>query len=452
MKNRIVALFVALAMLASVSFTFAQEKTIAQLAAETPELSTLLALVEAAGLADVLNSTDVQFTVFAPTNDAFAALPDFVVKYVTSDVELLTAVLTYHALPAAVTSDAVSPMMAATVNGAELTIDVVDGKVMVDQATVVTADIVASNGVIHIIDSVLVPPIELPEVIPADVTGDIIIAGSSTVYPVTQAVAEEFALEGFTGEITVDNIGTGAGFERFCAAESPSDISNASRAIRQSEVEACANNNQRVPVGFRVGDDGLAIVVNPNNDFANSLTLEQVKLAFSTAVTWADVDPSFPAEPIVRFSPGTDSGTFDYFVEAVLGRDQSLILGASNLNLSEDDNVLQDGVANNLYAIGYYGYAYVAENPGLVKVVAVNDVLPTPETVNGGTYPLARPLYIYTAASVMAAKPQVGDFIDYYLTLVPEITPKVGYFLPNPFEFNISKLVLLALKADTSGE
>jgi phosphate transport system substrate-binding protein len=462
MKNRIVALLLTIALLISVGVSFAQDKTIAQLAAETPELSTLVSLVEAAGLTDVLNSNDVQLTVFAPTNDAFAALPDFVVDYVTSDVELLTRVLTYHVIAGAVTSDMVSPMsvdsmemtaVGADATGSQLTINVdAEGNVWVDNAKVVITDIIASNGVVHVIDTVLVPPVELPEIIAADVFGDINLAGSSTVFPISQAVAADFADEGYTGEITADSIGTGAGFERFCAAEGASDISNASRPIKSSEVEACAANNQRVPVGFRVGDDGLAVVINNDNDFAQNLTQDQIRLAFSTAVTWADVDPSFPAEPIVRFSPGTDSGTFDYFVEHFFAKDTAPILAASSLNLSEDDNVLQDGVSGNRYAIGYFGYAYVAENPGVVQVVGVDGVLPTAETVNGGTYPLARPLFIYTAASVITEKPQVADFVAYYLNRVPEITPEVGYFLPNPYDFNASKLVLLALKHQALGE
>ncbi|MCU0475681.1 MAG: fasciclin domain-containing protein [Anaerolineae bacterium] len=444
MKNRFVALLMVLALLVSAGATFAQEeKTIAQLAAETPELSTLLSLVEAAGLAEVLNSTDAEFTIFAPTNDAFAALPSFVVEYVTSDVELLTAVLTYHALPAAVTSDAVSPMMAATVNGGELTIDVVDGMVKVDQATVVTADIIASNGVIHIIDSVLVPTITLPEVIPADVTGDISIAGSSTVFPLTQFILDQFVAEGYAGTITNDSVGTGAGFERFCTTENATDISNASRAIREEEAANCEAAG-RPNIGLRVGDDGIAVVANPANEFLTDLTAEQLALAFSTAVTWADVDPSFPAEPIIRYSPGTDSGTFDFFVEEALDDNADALLNATELNLSEDDNVLLEGVANNVNAIGYFGFAYYTENAADLKIISIDGVLATPETVASGDYALARPLFIYTAIEVFAAKPQVASFVSYYLTNDEAAIEATGYFPANKFDQNIARLLVAA--------
>lgn len=460
LKNRAIAVVLVIAVMLS-GVVFAQDKTIAQLASETPELSTLVSLVEAAGLVDVLNNPDVSFTVFAPTNEAFAALPEFVVNYVVSDSALLTRVLTYHLVDGAVTSDAVTDMMAPSMEmsalgeaatGSQLTLAVADdGTITVDNATVVIKDIIASNGVVHVIDTVLIPPVTLPEVIPADVTGDIILAGSSTVFPISQAVAAAFADEGFSGEITADSIGTGAGFERFCAAEGASDISNASRAIRDSEIEACAANNQRVPVGFRVGDDGLAVVVNPANDWATELTLAEIALAFSTAVTWSDVRAGFPECNIVRFSPGTDSGTFDYFVEEIFDEDEAPILAASNINLSEDDNILLDGVAQNECAIGYFGYAYYSENTDRVNTVAVEGVQATSETVNGGTYPLSRPLFIYSAASVLAEKPQVGQFLAYYLTRVPDITPAVGYFLPNPYDFNASKLVLLALMHEAMG-
>ena len=423
--SRIRVLSVALIVLALslAGATFAQDKTVAELVAETPELSTFNTLATEAGLS-------LTGTIYAPTDEAFAAWPQFVTDYVLANPELLASVLNYH-----IAADD----SALTIETGE------DGTVTVDNAIVTTADLAASDGTLNIIDTVLLPELTLPEVIPADVTGDIALAGSSTVFPISQTVAADFAAEGFAGEITADSIGTGAGFERFCAAEGASDISNASRAIKDSEIEACAANNQRVPVGFRVGDDGLAVVVNPANDWATDLTTEQLALAFSTASTWADIDPSFPTCDIQRWSPGTDSGTFDFFVESILEDDSAPLLAATNLNLSEDDNVLLDGVANNECAIGYFGFAYYTENVGRVKLLAVDGVAPSAETVNGGLYSLARPLFIYTAQSVITEKPQIGQFITYYLNRVPEITPSVGYFLPNTFEFNQSKLVLLAL-------
>ncbi|MFM7584517.1 MAG: PstS family phosphate ABC transporter substrate-binding protein [Caldilinea sp.] len=274
----------------------------------------------------------------------------------------------------------------------------------------------------------------LPEVNPLAVSGDIIVAGSSTVYPLTERMAERFIEEGYAGNITIDSIGTGAGFERFCVA-GETDISNASRAIKDSEIESCAAIG-RTPIEFRVGTDALAVVVNPENDWigAEGVTLEELAALFSADVTnWSDVNPAWPAEPVKRFSPGTDSGTFDYFVEAVMdgayedGGEEKL-LSAGNLQLSEDDNVLVQGVEGDRYAIGYFGFAYYEENAGLLRDLSIGGVEPSAETVNAGTYALARPLFIYSDAGVMASKPQVAEYINFYLTHVNEEVREVGYF------------------------
>jgi phosphate binding protein len=278
------------------------------------------------------------------------------------------------------------------------------------------------------------------EIDPMAVTGDIVTAGSSTVYPLTEAVVEQFIDEGYAGQITIDSIGTGAGFERFCVS-GESDVANASRPIRDSEVESCAAIG-RTPIGFLVATDALAIVVNPENDWVGEegLTVEQIAKLFSQDVTnWSDVDPSWPAEPVKRFSPGTDSGTFDYFIEAVMdevfvtsdadeGKGEEALLSAANLNLSEDDNVLVQGVEGDKYAIGYFGFAYFTENEGRIRDLAVNGVVPSAETVEANEYPLSRPLFIYSDASIITGKPQVGQFIAYYLTVASDAAEAVGYF------------------------
>jgi phosphate transport system substrate-binding protein len=274
----------------------------------------------------------------------------------------------------------------------------------------------------------------LPGVNPLEVSGDIIVAGSSTVYLLTERMAERFRDEGYAGNITIDSIGTGAGFERFCVA-GESDISNASRAIKESEIESCRGIG-REPVEFRVGTDALAVVVNPGNDWIGEegLTLAEVAQLFSAEVTnWSDVNPAWPAEPVKRFSPGTDSGTFDYFIEAVMdpafpGKGEEALLSATNLQLSEDDNVLVQGVSGDPYAIGYFGFAYFEENAASLRDLAIEGVSSTVETVNAGEYPLARPLFIYSDASVMAAKPQVAAYINFYLTYVNDEVIDVGYF------------------------
>jgi len=283
-------------------------------------------------------------------------------------------------------------------------------------------------------------PIELPAVDPLDVTGDLILAGSSTVYPLAEAVAELFTEEGFSGEITIDSIGTGGGFERFCTT-GETDISNASRPINDGEAEACAAIG-RTPLEFRVGTDALAVVVSAENDWLESLTLAQLSDIFTGAVTtWDQVDPSYPAQPIQLFSPGSDSGTFDYFIEEVienedggnLGDDaEAAILNAPGIQFSEDDNVLVQGVEGSPYAIGYFGYAYYEENADLLNTVAIDagdgPIVPTAETAEDNSYPLSRPLFIYSATEVIAENPQVGEFINFFLTRVNDVIIDVGYF------------------------
>jgi phosphate transport system substrate-binding protein len=283
-------------------------------------------------------------------------------------------------------------------------------------------------------EEAMVEPIELPAVDPLSVTGDVITAGSSTVFPLAERIAEDFQNEGFAGEVTIDSIGSGAGFERFCEA-GETDVSNASRAIKDDEIAACAAlTPPRTPIEFRVGTDALTVVVSTENDFVTDLSIEQLAAIFSgEAATWADVDPSYPAEPIQLFSPGTDSGTFDFFVEVVFAdleadaREQA-ILNAPGIQLSEDDNVLVQGVLGSPYAIGYFGFAYYNENQDTLKAVAVDGVEPNEQTAEDNSYPLSRPLFIYSDATVLQEKPQVAAYINYFLSNVNDVIVEVGYF------------------------
>ncbi len=272
---------------------------------------------------------------------------------------------------------------------------------------------------------------------PAAVTGDIYTAGSSTVGPLTEAVIEQFVADGFTGQVKNDIIGSGAGFERFCKT-GETDIANASRPIKDSEVENCGKlSPARTPIGFLVGLDAIAVVVNKQNDFLTNVTLDQLGKIFTSAEKWSDVDPSWPAEPILRYTPGTDSGTFDFFVETVLQKPnqianlddaKKLALDAKNLNLSEDDNVLVQGVEGNKYAIGYFGFAYYKEQADRMKVISVDGITPSEQTAEDASYVLSRPLFIYSDAGIIKAKPQVGAFIRYYIENVNSLIEKVGYF------------------------
>ena len=274
---------------------------------------------------------------------------------------------------------------------------------------------------------------------PDAVSGDIVSAGSSTVFPLSERMKQRFEEEGFTGNLTVDSIGSGAGIERFCVA-GETDIANASRAMKDTEVESCKGIG-RTTVEFQVGIDALAVVVSAENDFVTDVTKAELAQIFSTATNWSDVRPDWPAEPILRFSPGTDSGTFDYFVEAVMAPanlnadgkadialGETAILESAGTQFSEDDNVLVQGVEGSPYAIGYFGYAYFQENAASLTALSVDGIAPNAETAESGEYPISRPLFIYSSTEIMQEKPQVSAFIYFYITNVADEILDVGYF------------------------
>lgn len=277
-----------------------------------------------------------------------------------------------------------------------------------------------------------------------DASVDIGIAGSSTVFPLSTEVLSQWIDEGGP-EYTIDSIGSGGGLERFCV-EGASDIANASRQIKDDEIAACTDTWGTAPIEVRVGSDALSLVISNGNYFANELTLEEIATAFSLTsadATWADVNPDFPAHPIQTFSPGADSGTFDYFNEVVFEEaDPPPILSSIAEIVGEDDNLTVVGVSEDgctegdltsTCAIGYFGYAYFQENADRLQVVTVDGVEPSAETVDANTYPIARPLYMYTADAVIQEKPQVAEFMAYYLENVNDLIDAVGYF-PAPQE------------------
>ena len=263
----------------------------------------------------------------------------------------------------------------------------------------------------------------------ADVSGSIEIDGSSTVYPLSQAVAEEFGLAtGGNVRVTVGFSGTGGGFRRFCAGETT--ISNASRAIKDDERALCEQAGVD-PLELQVGIDGLAVVVNPQNTMVQCLTVEELRRIWepgSTVRQWSEVREGLPAQPLRLYGPGTNSGTFDYFTEAIMGEEDA---SRPDYSASEDDNVLVQGVAGDVNALGYFGYAYYIENQDRLRAIGVDNgsgcIEPVPETVASGEYaPLSRPLFIYVNRSHLE-QPHVIEFVRFYLENAAELVAEVGY-------------------------
>jgi phosphate transport system substrate-binding protein len=259
-------------------------------------------------------------------------------------------------------------------------------------------------------------------------SGEIVSDGSSTVGPMTQAVAEEFAALAPDVQISVDISGTGGGFERFCSGET--DMQNASRGIEADEVAKCAENGVDW-YEFEVAYDGLTVVTNKENTWATCLTTDALKQLWqkeSPATTWAELNPEWPAETINLYGPGTDSGTFDFFVETILGEDDI----REDFLPSEDDNVLVEGVSGDVNGLGYFGAAYYQENQEILNAVAIdagdgNCVVPTPESVQDGSYtPLSRPLYVYVNAESLS-RPELQEFVRFYLDQAGVLATDVGY-------------------------
>jgi phosphate transport system substrate-binding protein len=255
------------------------------------------------------------------------------------------------------------------------------------------------------------------------------IDGSSTVYPVTEAIAEEYSAHtGGAVRVMVGFSGTGGGFKRFCTGET--QISNASRHIKDSEAELCEQNGIEY-LELPVAIDGLAVVAHPQNAAAECLTVEELRRIWepgSRIDNWSQVRAGFPDAPLKLYGPGTNSGTFDYFTEAIMGQERAI---RPDFTASEDDNVLVQGVEGDHAALGYFGYAYYAENAGRLRVVAVDNgdgcVLPTAETVRGGQYtPLSRPLFIYVSRAALE-RPEVAEFVRFYMEQAPLLVPEVGY-------------------------
>jgi phosphate transport system substrate-binding protein len=248
--------------------------------------------------------------------------------------------------------------------------------------------------------------------------GQIIIDGSSTVYPITLAVAEEFNIDNPDAQVSVAFSGTGGGFKKFCAGET--QINDASRPIKEDEAALCAEAGIEY-VELQVAIDGLTVVVNPENDWVTCLTTAQLKDLWQPdprANFWSDFDTNWPLEEITLFGPGTDSGTFDYFTEAIVGEAGS---SRSDYFPSEDDTTLVQGVEGDKNALAYFGFAYYLEEGSKLKALEIDGgngcVAPTAETVANNTYaPLSRPLFIYVSKNALAENPDLVAFVEYYLS------------------------------------
>ena len=256
--------------------------------------------------------------------------------------------------------------------------------------------------------------------------------GSSTVFPITEAVAEDFQKANKGLKVTVGVSGTGGGFKKFCRAET--DISNASRPISKSEMDACKAAGIEyfeLPVAF----DALTVVINPRNTWLKQATVAELKKLWEPAAQgkvtrWNQVNAAWPDQPVKLFGAGSDSGTFDYFTEAIVGKAKS---SRGDFTASEDDNVLVQGVAGDVNALGYFGYAYYAENTAKIKALPVAEkegaagVAPSEKTVLDGTYqPLSRPIFIYVNAKAMT-KPEVKKFVETYMQIGAQMAKEVKY-------------------------
>ena len=258
-----------------------------------------------------------------------------------------------------------------------------------------------------------------------ELKGEIIIDGSSTVAPISSAVAEEFFRENRNVNIAIGISGTGGGFKKFAVGEI--DIANASRKIKEKEAKEAKKNGVEY-IELQVALDGLAVVVIKENSWAQELTEEDLKKIWekgSKIMNWKEINPSWPSEVIKLYGPDQDSGTFDYFVEEILGKDGQIRIDYSP---SSDDNQLVQGVEGDKGSLGFFGYAYYIEQKDKLNAVAVNGVRPTDETVKTGKYkPLSRPLYIYVNKKSLKEKPEVRAFVEYYLKNASKAVKLTGY-------------------------
>lgn len=306
------------------------------------------------------------------------------------------------------------------------------------EKVVETVTVVETQVIEKVVETIITPT-------PGPLEGTILVDGSSTVAPITMAVAEEFQKQNPEVRVPVGISGSGGGFKKFCNGET--DISDASRPIKESEVELCKKNGIEyieLPVAF----DGLAVMVNPSNEFVSCLTVEELKKMWEPAAedvvtNWNQIRSDFPNQPLSLYGPGVDSGTYDYFTEAIVGKEGE---SRGDFLPSEDDNVLVQGIAGDPNALGFFGLAYYEENKDKLKLVAIdnngdgNCVLPSLETVAGNKYqPLSRPLFIYINRQRVDQKDEISSFVAFYLQNAEQLVLDVGYIPLTPEIYQLAQ-------------
>jgi len=451
MRLRVLASVVVVFLLVSVRGVSAQGgQTIAQLLANNNNFTILRAAVQAADpvVLNTLADPNAEITFFAPTDAAFNELPALVVTYLRENPNLLTPILRYHAANGERTTADLSQNVAQLPSLDRdhlLTIRVVNDNIFVDQARLLQADVSAANGVVHAIDSVLIPPIDLPPVNQGAISGEITAANQGSAGVLTTSIIEQLQAE--VGGVTYveQPINTTAPFEQLCAANTADAVGflSINQRISESERAACIAAGYQ-PYALRLGTEALVVAVNPANTLVSDITLAELETLFTTAVNWSDVRTGWPEEPILRYLPAPTESAFSFFAQVVMAGDEAGLLAANTENVYENPDVLIRGVELEPFAVAFIGYGDVQQKATSLVPLAVEGQLPGLRAVQNGNYVLSRPLFVYTTGSA-AQQAGVLELIGYMLENVDATTTELGYLPPDPFALNQYKAYTLAL-------
>lgn len=284
----------------------------------------------------------------------------------------------------------------------------------------------------------LLTGVALAQIQPSTVVGDIITGGSPVAGALVTRIADRFRAEGYQGNLVVDSIGTGAGFERFCAGGQ--DIVNADRLITEQEQSACTATG-RTATAFRIASDAIVVAVSPQNTFVNTLSTQELALLFSTALNWSDVRPEWPAAPIQRFIPASGTEDFNYVVNALYGGNSQAFATAIGAQANSDYTIALTNVQGNPNAVGFFPAGFATQNSTALRTIPINGVAADAANISGGTYPLVRPIYLYSDLALMAQQTQVGAFINYALAVSGDELVSAGLFPPAPADLAQAKQI-----------